>query len=79
MTPLKTFQANVACKQLKFTGAFGYACCSPRGALASTAFSYDDVKCTGSETTLDACPHANTHDCSASEGVWLTCNAGNGK
>jgi len=39
-----------------------------------TNFSYDNVQCTGTEATLDACPHVNTHDCFANEGVWVVCN-----
>ena len=66
------FQANVVCKQLKYSGAGSIACCSSKGAVP-TNFSYDDVKCLGTEATLDACPHLNTHDCYANEGVWVVC------
>jgi hypothetical protein len=66
-------QANVVCKQLKFTGASSFECCSSRGAVA-TNFAYDDVKCVGTEATLDACPHVNIHDCGSNEGVWIVCN-----
>ena len=39
-----------------------------------TNFSYDDVKCVGTETTLNACPHVNVHDCGSNEGLWIVCN-----
>jgi len=72
------FQANVVCKQLKYSGATSVACCSPRGPVP-TNFSYDNVQCAGTEATLDACPHANLHDCFPSEGVWIVCNTGIGQ
>ncbi len=68
-----TFQANVVCKQLKYKTAISYSCCSPRGPVPSN-FSYDNVQCTGTEATLDACPHANTHDCFPNEGAWIVCS-----
>jgi len=63
----------VVCNQLKYSGASSIACCSPRGPVSSD-FSYDNVQCNGDEATLDACPHANTHDCSQGEGAWVVCN-----
>ncbi len=41
-----------------------------------TNFSYDDVKCVGTETTLNACPHLNVHDCGAGEGAGVVCLTG---
>jgi len=64
--------AKVACKQLGFTGATSVRCCSPYGAVPVN-FSYDDVKCLGTETSLNACPHLNTHDCGSGEGLWIVC------
>ena len=70
------FQANVVCKQLGFSeGATSVKCCSFYGAVPVT-FSYDEVGCVGTETTLDACPHLNTHDCGANEGAGVVCNSG---
>jgi len=72
------FQANVVCKQLGYpAGAASVECCSSRGRV-STNFAYDNVKCTGTEATLDACPHANAHDCGSNEGVWIVCNSAAG-
>jgi hypothetical protein len=70
---LTLFQANVVCKQLKYTGATSWTCCSPKG-YVPTNFSYDNVKCAGTEATLDACPHLNAHDCYANEGIWIVCS-----
>ena len=63
-------QANVVCKQLKY-GASGNSYEPDRN--VDSNFSYDDVKCTGSETSLDACPHANQHNCRPNEGIWIVC------
>jgi hypothetical protein len=70
------FQATVVCKQLGFSGgATSVQCCSAYGAVPTT-FSYDEVGCTGTETTLDSCPHQNTHDCGTGEGAGVVCNTG---
>ena len=70
-------QAAVVCKQLGFPSAQSQTCCSAKGAVP-TNFSYDDVECVGTEKTLDACPHLNTHDCFSYEGVWIVCNLASG-
>jgi hypothetical protein len=67
------FQTNVVCKQLKYSGTSSFVYCSSCGSVL-TNFSYDDVQCSGTEATLDACPHLNIHDCYANEGVWVPCN-----
>jgi len=69
-------QANVVCRQLGFaSGALSAQCCSTYG-LVPTSFSYDDVGCVGTETTLDACPHLNVHNCGTGEGAGVICNTG---
>ena len=66
-------QANVVCRQLGFTqGAESFDNESPYGPV-SDIFSYDEVQCTGQETTLDSCPHANTEDCFGTEAVGVVC------
>ncbi len=71
-----SFQANVVCRQLGFpNGAASAPCCSAYG-QAPTNFSYDDVGCIGTETTLDACPHLNIHNCGSTEGAGVVCNTG---
>jgi len=68
--------ANVVCKQLGFpAGALSNRCCSSFGSVPAD-FSYDNVKCTGNETSLDSCPHLNTDDCDATEGAGVICNTG---
>ena len=62
------------CRQLGFThGALSVLCCSKYGQVPST-FSYDEVKCNGTEMTLDSCVHANTHNCGPQEGAGVVCN-----
>lgn len=69
-------QANVVCHQLGFSnGATSASCCSPHGQVP-TSFSYDDVRCAGTESTLDSCPHQNTHNCGSFEGAGVVCNTG---
>ena len=72
------FQANVVCRQLGYpNGASSASCCSLYGQV-STSFSYDEVRCTGTESTLNSCPHNNAHDCGALEGAGVVCNTGTG-
>ena len=67
------------CKQLGYAGgASSVKCCSSSGPVP-TNFSYDNVQCKGTETSLNNCPHLNTHDCGASEGLWISCAATAGK
>ena len=37
------------------------------------SFAYDDVRCVGTEETLDECPHTNLDDCGSSEGAGVVC------
>ena len=53
-------------------GAQSVSCCSTYGQVP-TSFSYDNVQCAGTETTLNACPHLNTHDCGSREGAGVVC------
>jgi hypothetical protein len=64
----------VVCRQLGFPrGAVLFYCCSQFGPVPDV-FSYDDVNCSGQETTLDACPHANVDNCGVGEGAGVICN-----
>jgi Scavenger receptor cysteine-rich domain len=36
-------------------------------------FSYDEVKCTGTETSLHNCTHNDSHNCSGGEGAGVIC------
>ncbi len=39
-------------------------------------FSYDDVECLGSESTLDECSHGDTENCQPEEGAGVRCTTG---
>jgi hypothetical protein len=52
-------QARVACKQLGFRDAIYKTVGSSFGLVNSSAFSYDFVTCTGTESTIDNCPHSS--------------------
>ena len=62
----------MVCKQLGYASASSVSCCSARGAIPIN-FSYDDVKCVGTETSLNACPHVDNNDCGSNEGLWIVC------
>lgn len=53
-------------------GALSVQCCSAYGTVP-LPFSYDDVKCIGTEATLNDCPHANAANCLAREGAGVVC------
>ncbi len=36
-------------------------------------FSYDNVNCIGTETSLHNCPHSNSHNCNGGEGAGVVC------
>ena len=36
----------------------------------------DDVKCSGSERTLQSCNHSPSHNCGGSEGAGVVCGEG---
>ena len=67
-----SLQANVVCKQLGYSRSIASFSVSTFG-LVSNDFSYDDVNCTGTEPTLDDCPHINSEDCSSGEGAGVEC------
>jgi hypothetical protein len=66
-------QANVICRQLGFSQGASEVFGNSHFGIVPSDFSYDEVGCTGSETTLEQCPHANTEDCGPSEGAGVTC------
>ncbi len=67
-----SLQANVVCKQLGYSGAIAHFSSSSLGSVYA-GFSYDDVKCTGTERTLDECVHSNVHNCGPNEGAGVEC------
>lgn len=72
-------EAQVACRQLGFssTGAVAIFTGFPNGATTQQIW-LDDVQCTGSESTLNACRHLayGTHNCAHIEDVGVTCLTG---
>jgi hypothetical protein len=71
-------QANVVCRQLGYPlGAVWNYYRSPFGDVTGN-FTYDSVKCTGQESTLDECPHSNipASYCYPQKGVGIICNPG---
>ena len=64
--------ANVVCKQLGFSGASAIHERSFYG-FVNHIFSYDDISCESSETTLDECGHNNHENCGPNEGAGVQC------
>ena len=52
--------ADVACKELGYTGALNYTMESHYGPTSSH-FAMDDVHCDGTEARLLDCPHSGPH------------------
>ena len=59
--------ANVACREL------GYASGAHSHGTAPVDSFYDNVACTGTESSLVNCPRSASENCGTSEGVTLTC------
>ena len=74
-----TPDAQVACRQLGFstTGAVALTTGFPNGPNSQQIW-LDDLGCTGSESTLNACPHRpiGTHNCAHVEDVGVRCTVG---
>ena len=68
-------QANVVCRQLGYSGATDVYTGSYFG-VTPDDFSYDDVYCSGSETSLDDCPHNNEENCNGYEAAGVVCDGG---
>ena len=66
--------AAVACRELGFLGAISSPCCAAFGQGTGTIW-LDDVRCTGSETSLSSCSHGGwgIHNCHHSEDAGLYC------
>ncbi len=67
------FQAALVCQQLGFNGVVDIKVKSTYGPVPSV-FAFDNVNCTGTETSLNDCPHANVDDCTSFEGAGVVCN-----
>ena len=71
--------AQVACRQLGFstTGAAALTTGFTNGASTQRIW-LDDVRCSGTESTINACPHNayGTHNCVHAEDVGVRCQQG---
>ena len=63
----------MVCRELGYIGALSATSNSHFGYVSST-FSYGDVFCTGSETSLDDCRHNDYDNCDQYEGAGVICN-----
>ena len=67
--------AAVVCRQLGFPGAISSSCCAAFGRGTGPIW-LDDVRCTGSETSLSSCSHRGwgiLFSCSHYEDVGVNC------
>lgn len=62
--------AQVACRELIGGSAVAYAAAVTD---SSTQFLFDEVTCTGQESSLRFCSYTTNHDCRVGESVRLTC------
>ncbi|CAE7036318.1 PRSS12 [Symbiodinium sp. CCMP2592] len=71
--------ASVACKQMGYPGAAGFAGCRSQEACGGVAPQLADLACSGSETSVLQCPMSTGDDvfCAPEESVLLSC-AGQG-
>jgi hypothetical protein len=66
------FQAAVVCRLLGFDGVDYVVTDSFFGQVEGT-FSYDNVECTGDESSLDECSHLDESNCTTDEGAGVIC------
>ena len=67
-------QANVVCRQLGFYSGAEEAFAGSIFGRVDSEFSYSDVRCSGSEDTLQECQSAIAAFCPLSEGAAVICN-----
>ena len=61
------------CQQLGYETALNATIMSFYGEVPQDLFSYDEVNCTGVESTLENCSHDDAHDCKLNEGAGVIC------
>jgi hypothetical protein len=66
-------QAAVVCQQLGYNGVINFTLASTFGPVPSF-YAFDNVNCSGKETSLNDCPHLNEDDCTSFEGAGVVCN-----
>ena len=66
--------AAVVCRQLGFPGTHSSSCCAAFGPGTDPIW-LDNVRCTGSETSLSSCSHGGwgIHNCGHSEDAGVNC------
>ena len=64
----------MVCRQLGFDGV-EFAYISSAFGNVPDDFSYDDVACTGSESTLDECNYSMYDNCGPTEGAGVRCSS----
>ena len=66
--------AAVVCRQLGFPGVFSSPCCAAFGQGTGPIW-LDDMRCTGSETSLSSCSHRGwgRHNCDHIENAGVYC------
>ena len=66
--------AAVVCRQLGFPGANSSSCCAAFGRGTGTIW-LDNVRCTGSETSLSSCSHRGwgRHNCRHRDDAGVNC------
>ena len=72
----KTVQGHVACKELGFAQAIAVTTESFYGPVSGSAFSFNNVKCRGDESSINDCPNTKTDNCDSSEGAGVVCDPG---
>ena len=69
-------EAQVACRQLNYTGAVRVADFGEFGeGDASEPIYFDDVICTGTESYLYECSYTTNHNCAHFEDVGIVCTS----
>jgi len=63
----------VICRQLGYAQGAQQVFGNSYFGLVPEVFAYDNVKCNGSEASLDACNHLNFDDCGPNEGAGVVC------
>ena len=65
--------AEVVCRMLGLNATFAKATKNSQHGNWRDNFIMDEVKCVGTEETLEDCPHLTSDDCKASEGAGVLC------
>ena len=65
--------AKVVCRMLGLNTSFAIPTTNSQHGNWRDNFIMDEVKCVGTEETLEDCPHLTTDDCGASEGAGVVC------